>query len=124
MTIIEAINRIDSLIFNTYTQNDKMEWLSRLDSMVMRHIIDNHEGAEGISFNGYTADAPVETVLLVPAPYDEMYLKWLEAQIHYHNGEYDKYNNAIVMYNTVFENYAAYYNRNHKPVQRGRRFLF
>ena len=124
MTIIEAINRIDSLIFNTYTQNDKTEWLSRLDSMVMRHIIDNHEGAESISFSGYTADTPLETVLLVPAPYDEMYLKWLESQIHYHNGEYDKYNNAILMYNTVFENYAAYYNRTHKPVQRGRRFLF
>ena len=124
MTIIEAINRIDSLIFNTYTQNDKTEWLSRLDSMVMRHIIDNHEGAESIYFSGYTADTPLETVLLAPAPYDEMYLKWLEAQIHYHNGEYDKYNNAILMYNTVFENYAAYYNRTHKPVQRVRRFLF
>lgn len=124
MTIIEAITRIDSLIFNTYTQNDKVEWLSRLDSMVMRHIIENHEGADSIIFSGYTADTPLETVLLVPAPYDEMYLKWLEVQIHYHNGEYDKYNNAIMMYNTVFENYAAYYNTTHKPVQRGRRFLF
>ena len=90
----------------------------------MRHIIENHEGADSIIFSGYTADTPLETVLLVPAPYDEMYLKWLEVQIHYHNGEYDKYNNAIMMYNTVFENYAAYYSRTHKPVQRGRRFLF
>jgi hypothetical protein len=124
MTIIEAITSIDSLIFNTYTQNDKVAWLSRLDANVMRHIIDNHEGAEDVSFSGYTAQTPLDTVLLVPAPYDEMYLKWLEAQIHYHNGEYEKYNNAIIMYNTVFESYAAYYNRTHKPVSQGRRFLF
>lgn len=124
MTIIEAINRIDALIFNTYKQPDKIEWLSRLDSMVKRLIIDTHQGAESTSFSGYTVDTPLDTVLLVPAPYDEMYLRFLEAQIHYHNGEYDKYNNAIILYNTEFEAYQSYYNRTHMPVQRGRRFLF
>jgi len=124
MTIIEAINRTDALKFNTYTQTDKIEWLSRLDSMVKRLIIDTHESAESTSFSGYTANTPLDTVLLVPAPYDEMYLRWLEAQIDYHNGEYDKYNNAIIMYNTTFEAYQSYYNGTHKPVQRGRRFLF
>ena len=124
MTIIEAINRIDALIFNTYKQPDKIEWLSRLDSMVKRLIIDTHQGAESTSFSGYTVDTPLNTVLLVPAPYDEMYLRFMEAQIHYHNGEYDKYNNAIILYNTEFEAYQSYYNRTHMPVQHGRRFLF
>ena len=81
MTIIEAINRTDSLKFNTYTQTDKVEWLSRLDSMVKRLIIDTHEGAESTSFSDYTANTPLDTVLLVPAPYDEMYLRWLEAHL-------------------------------------------
>ena len=124
MKIIEAITRLEALKFNTYKQNDKVDWLSRLDSMVKKQIIDAHEGAEAVSFSGYTADTPTETVLLVPAPYDEMYLRWLEAQIDYHNGEYDKYNNAIIMFNTIFEAYKQHYNSAHKPVQRGRRFLF
>ena len=124
MKINEAINRLDALKLNTYSQNDKVEWLSRLDSMVKRQIIDTHEGGESISFSGYTADTPPDTVLLVPAPYDEVYLRWMEAQIDYHNGEYDKYNNAIIMFNTAFEAYAAYYNQNHMPVSHGRRFLF
>ena len=124
MTIREAIHRTDTLIFNSYKQNDKIEWLSRLDSMVKRLIIDTHQGAENTSFSGYTDITPLDTVLLVPAPYDEMYLRFLEAQIHYHNGEYDKYNNAIVLYNTEFEAYQSYYNRTHMPVQSGRRFLF
>ena len=109
MTIIEAINRLDTLKFNTYTQDDKVAWLSRADAMVKKLIIDTHEGAEDVNFTGYD---------------DEVYLRWMEAQIDYHNGEYDKYNNAIIMYNTAFEAYQNYYNRTHMPVQKGRRFLF
>ena len=124
MTIIEAITRLDELKFNAYTQDDKVEWLSRLDSAVKLQIIDNHVGAENISFSGYNKDTHPNTVLLVPAPYDEVYLRWMEAQIDYHNGEYDKFNNSIVMYNTAFDNYQKYYIRTHKPVQTGRRFLF
>ena len=124
MKIIDAITRLDSLKFNTYTQEDKIEWLSRLDNMVKQQVIDTHEGAEAVSFNGYTAETPTDTVLLVPAPYDEVYLRWMEAQIDYHNGEYDKYNNAIIMFNAAFESYQKHYNSAHRPVQRGRRFLF
>lgn len=124
MTIIEAINRLDVLKANTYTQPEKIAWLSRLDSMVKKQIIDTHEGSEAVIFGGYTEDTPHNTVLLVPAPYDEVYLRWLEAQIDYYNHEYDSYNNAIIMFNTAFEAYAAYYNQHHMPVSRGKRFLF
>lgn len=115
MTIIDAINRIDSLKQNTYTNSDKIAWLSKLDSMVKRHIIDTHDGAESYSFKSYDDDTDLQTELLVPEPYDEMYLRWLEAQIDYANGEYGKYNNAILMFNTTYEGYANYYNRNNMP---------
>lgn len=124
MKIVEAINKIDSLMHNTYGQEDKVAWLSELDSDVKRLIIDTHEGAEAVTFTGYDDSTDLQTELLIPSPFDSVYLRWLEAQIHYHNGEYDRYNNAIVMYNTAFDAFAAYYNRTHKPVSRGRRFLF
>ena len=124
MKIIEAISSLDALKFNTYTQSDKVDWLSRLDSMVKSQIIDTHEGAEAVTFTGYDDNTSLDTVLLVPAPHDEMYLRWMEAQIDYHNGEYDKYNNAIILFNAAYERYEAYYNQKHKPVSRGRRFLF
>ena len=114
MKIIEAINRIDSLKHNTYTQNDKVAWLSRLDSMVKSLIIDTHEG-DAVTFTGYDDKTDLNTELLVPAPFDEIYLRWLEAQIDYHNGEYDKYNNAILMYQTAYEGFQNHYNRTHMP---------
>ena len=122
MTIIEAINQIDSLKHNTYTQSDKVAWLSRLDSMVKKHIIDTHEGADEVAFTGYDDSTDLQTELLVPEPYDEVYLRWMEAQIDYCNGEYDKYNNAIDMFNTAFEGYKNYYNRTHMP--KGKKFKF
>lgn len=115
MKIIEAINRIDSLKHNTYSNNEKLAWLSRMDSMVKRLIIDTHEDGEDITFTGYDDRTDLNTELLVPAPFDEMYLRWLEAQIDYTNGEYDKYNNAILMYQAAYDGYANYYNRNHMP---------
>ena len=116
MTITEAINRIDGLKHNTYSQSDKVDWLSRLDSMVKKHIIDTHEGAEEVNLTGYDDSTDFSTELLVPAPYDEVYLRWMEAQIDYHNGEYNKYNNAILMFNTAYEAYQNYYNRTHMPI--------
>lgn len=122
MKIIEAINGIDSLKHNTYTESDKVAWLSRLDSMVKKHIIDTHEGADEVTFTGYDDSTDLQTELLVPAPYDEVYLRWMEAQIDYHNGEYDRYNNAIEMFHTAYEGYQNYYNRNHMP--KGKKFKF
>lgn len=123
MTIIEAINGIDSLKPNSYPQQDKVRWLSILDGTIKTEIIDTHEGAEGVIFNGYEDVNLFDTVLLVPAPYDDIYIKWLEAQIDYANGETAKYNNSMVMYNTAYTAFERYYNRTHMPKGKSIKFF-
>lgn len=123
MKIREAIGTIDSLKHNTYTQSDKIAWLSRLDASIKRLIIDTHEGADEVTFTGYDDTTDLDTELLVPAPFDEIYLQWLEAQIDYTNGEYNKYNNAIMMYNTAFQAYRNHYNSTHMPLGKGFKFF-
>lgn len=122
MKIIEAINRIDALKHNTYSQTDKVQWLSRVDWMIKRHIIDTHEGAEEVSFTGYDDSTDLQTELLAPPPYDELYLRWMEAQIDYHNGEYGKYNNSVEMFNIAYEGFQNYYNRTRMP--KGKKFKY
>ena len=122
MKIREAIERIDSQKHNVYSQNEKIAWLSRLDFLVKTLIIDAHEGAETLEFTGYNDRTDMETELLVPAPFDEVYLRWLEAQMDYSSGEYDKYNNSMEMFNTAYEGYRNYYNRTHTPI--GKKFKF
>lgn len=122
MTIIEAINQIDSLKPNIYSSTDKVRWLSNLDWMVKTEIIDTHEGAEDVSFGGYTEETPLETVLLVSAPHDDLYIKWLEAQIDYANGEYGRYNNSLPTFTATYSTFNNYYNRTHMP--KGTEFKF
>ena len=124
MTIIEAINRIDHLKPNAYSQQDKVRWLSNLDGVVKKEIIDTHEGGEDVIFEGYNDNTLLTTELLIPAPYDGVYVRYLEMQIDYANGEYAKYNNSTVEYNTAFSAFEKYYNRDHTPRSRGSRFLF
>lgn len=113
MTIAEAISGIDALKANTYTDHDKIVWLSELDGMIHREIITTHEGAE--AFAPYDDDTPTDTVLLAEYPYDTVYMPWLEAKIDYYNGEYGKYNNSNAMFSAAYSAYRNWYNRTHNP---------
>jgi hypothetical protein len=123
MTIIEAINKIDSLKPNTYSQPDKIKWLSNLEGVIKTEIIDTHEGAENVNFAGYDVDTPLDTIMIVPAPYDDIYIKWLEAQIDYANGEITRYSNSMIMYNTAYNAFNRYYNRTHMPKGKSIKFF-
>ncbi len=123
MTIIEAINKIDSLKPNGYTQPDKVAWLSALDGIIKKEIIDTHEGSENVIFVGYDEETALDTVMLVPAPYDDVYVKWLEAQIDYANGDTAKYNNSMTMYNAAYYAFQRHYNRTHMPIGKSMKFF-
>lgn len=123
MTIIEAINRIDAVNPNNYTQPEKVAWLSTLDGVIKKEIVDTHEGSEAVTFAGYNEETPLDTELIVSAPYDEVYLFWLQSKIDYWNGEMGKYNNSIAMYNTAYNNFEKAYNREHKPISKKLKFF-
>ena len=124
MTIAEAISKVDALKPNTYTPEDKIDWLSTLDHRVKSQIIDAHECNDPIFFYGYDSLTDQDMELLVHAPYDEMYLRWLEAMIEYHNSEDERYNQAITLFNNAYEGYKKHYTRTHMPISNGNRFTF
>ena len=99
MTIRQAIDRLDSRMANTFTNSDKVAWLSAADSMINASVF----STSGTEYS----DADLDTYLLAPAPVDEMYLHYLEAMIHYHNHDYGEYNNAVVQYTEQIEAYRA-----------------
>jgi len=53
--------------------------------------------------------------LLLSAPLEECYLHFLEAQIHYCNGELARYANAMALFQTVYQSWADHYHRTHMP---------
>ena len=146
MTINEAINQIDALKPNTISTAIKTRWLSTLDLEIQQNIIDTHESETESSFDGYTehdvssvtvtghkivysntpggsSSTDTSTVLLVPAPYDEMYILYLRSQIDYAYEEYAKYNNSNAMFLAAYAEFERWYNRTHMPKSKSKSFF-
>jgi hypothetical protein len=113
MTIIEAINGIDTIKPNKYTTEQKIEWLKKLDGLLKEQVIDTHEGGRDIVIGeNYNEN---DTELIVSAPHDELYIHYLAMKIDFANNEYRKYNNSASMYNESLLEFKKWYNREHMP---------
>lgn len=118
MTIGEAIKQTDDLKPNQYNPEQKIKWLSELDELIKKNIIDTHDGGDLISFTPYTEETSMDTVLLVPELYTNIYLYWLFTKIDFFNAEFERYNNSVIMYDNAYLEYAKYYNRSNMPLQK------
>ena len=83
MKISEAIAEVDAAKINTYSVEQKIKWLNRLDTRIYNQIILTHhynDGEDPVVFDGYDV-GDEDTELIVGEPYAEMYVRWLEGQI-------------------------------------------
>lgn len=117
MTIAQAIAACDRLHPNQFDAADKIKWLSELDGRIAGEIHASYEGMDA-EFAGYAVDAPPDTPLLVGAPYDDIYVKYLSSQVDFYNNEADRYNNSAAMYNALWQAYAAHVARTRMPRQK------
>lgn len=116
MTVIEIIQKIDEIKPNTLSQEEKMRFLTTVDQTVKKQIIDNHVGGESVGFAPYTDGTSLDRELLVPSPFDDIYLYWVAAQIDYWNDEIEGYNNNMGMYTNAYNEFANDYRRTHMPI--------
>ena len=61
MTIIDAITQADETNKNGYSMLQKITWLSRVEAMVKKEVIDTHDGGCGIRFSGFDESTPPDT---------------------------------------------------------------
>ena len=107
MTILEAILFADSLKPNAFTHEQKLVWLNGLEGRLLNlvHCVPLDQ------LQPYLLPDDENTVLLVPAPYSDVYWKWLCAMIDYANGEYDKYAASQLVANSAYLEYAKWVQR-------------
>lgn len=122
MTIQTAIDRIDTLKPNKYTDMQKVAWLSELDGMVFSELLMTHEQPSIITFDGYDESTSNDEELLVPYPYTDVYQHYLAMQMDLANAELQKYANDKILFNNAYNTYSDYYTRTHMPLQRVRQF--
>lgn len=113
MKIHDAIAKCDTIYPNTIGNGEKVDLLSQLDGKVKAEIFDKYESNEGEGFSGYTDDTSNDTVLLVPFPYDNIYVSWLVAHMYLLMEEYGKYNDWLIIFNNEWDSYEQHYAQNH-----------
>lgn len=111
-TMNKVIEHVDSVKPNTFDAETKFKWLCDLDGMISRVVMQR----DPIK---YKFPNDMDTELLVGAPFESIYDLYLEAQVDFHNREYDHYNNSMLMFNAQFEEYKKAYIRENRPVSAG-----
>lgn len=88
MTAAQAIAQLDALTPNTYDQPQKLLWLARAEAGLLPE-------------QGKQAALEADTLLQAGEPYDELYIRYMQAQIFLEAGEITRYNNAMALYNNA-----------------------
>ena len=144
MTIREVLTAVKAMKPSQYDDETLVRWMSELNARLWQDILYRYGRrvpplltastlcAEatafippcGISAPSQPVGPPLpltlkdmEQPLLVAFPHDDLYVKWLCAQIDYQNAEFDRYNNSLVHFNAGLQAFADWYNRAHMPRQ-------
>ena len=116
MTAGEVIALVDALRPNQYGEEQKLRWLSTLDGQIQKELLEAYQG-ELAPFSGYNAGTELRTTnLLVPFPFDDLYLRYLVMRIDLEQGELERYNNDAAAFNRIWQSYAAHHGRTHDPL--------
>ena len=116
MTVREALAAVKTLKPVNYDDQTLLRWLNELSARAWEDVLSRYGEPEHPGPPVLTLNEP-EAALPIPYPHDDVYLKWLFAQIDFHNGEYDRYNNSTVVFNAGFQAFGDSWNRTHMPRQ-------
>lgn len=67
-----------------------------------------------LDYTPYDETTSGETVLLCPSMFKDLYRYWIEKNVDISNREIGAANNAMAIFQTYYDDYFAYYNRNHR----------
>lgn len=113
MTIAEAIARADTLRpGNPYSEAQKRAWLAALDGRIWLEV---HQGDQDEMPVYPETEEGTSPALLVHAPFDELYPAYLESQIDFADLEWEAYSVSARSYNALYDGYAKWYLRQHRP---------
>lgn len=114
VTIENIIDAVDALKPNPYTDAQKTAWLSRCEGQILTECY--LMPIEDVPVYDCSTDSGI--VPLVPPPYDKLYESYICAMIDYANGEYNKYQNTMQMFNRDMSDFVRWLTRLYEPARR------
>lgn len=106
-TLQQALTRIDAICPNAWDKTAKLLWLNECESMIQTRIL----GTAPEQCITYDADTDRSTKLLVPAPFDRLYVYYVIAMCDYAAHETAHYTDSMMLFNAALDEYAKWYQR-------------
>lgn len=106
-TLQQALTRIDTICPNAWDDAAKLLWLNECESMIQTRIL----GTAPEACITYDADTARTTPLLVPAPFDRLYVYYVIAMCDYAAHETAHYADSMALFNAALDEYAKWYQR-------------
>lgn len=114
MTVGELIERTIMLRGRQYDENVMVGWLNEIEGQVVDDVVNRAEGYE-TEYRTLSYAQDTERQLTIPDRFQDVYINYMLSKIDYHNQETERYNNDVVMYNSAYDAYAAWFRRNNMP---------
>lgn len=111
MTLKQVIDLADSLRPNDFSAEVKTQWINDLESMIQAEVF-LFAPDDTICYD-YTTDSNCE--LLVDKPHDKIYYSYLQAMIAMGNGEYDRYENEMKLFNSFYTSFRKWFTDHYDP---------
>lgn len=121
MKLNDAISEAQALRPSEIQRSMMIRWLSALDGQLWQEIVSKYIPDDDTpdtmpEYDPSATHTNPDTVLMVQAPYDEMYIDYLVMRIDLINADYERYNNGAVRFREEWQAYVDWYNRNHTHV--------
>lgn len=97
MKVSDVINYVDAMEPNAYSSVQKARWIEECEGIVWQRAF----LLQPIKFPDRPPWTVMEEELGLAAPHDKVYTRYLQAQIHYANGEYERYASSMQMFNAA-----------------------
>lgn len=111
MTVAQVIRMVDDIKPNAFSDETKTQWISECEGLVQTEIlllaVDD--------CRSYTFERDADTVLLAKPPHDKLYWAYLSAMVDFGNGEYEKYQNTMQLFNSHYSEYMRWYALHYRP---------
>ena len=112
MTLKQVIEFVDDTKPNAFTNEQKTVWINELEGRIQAQVFLWDVATLCVQ---YTYSEDFDPELLVGPPYDDIYREWLKAKIDEANGEYDKYQNSMAMFNAAWDEFKVWFIRTYHP---------
>lgn len=123
MTIEEVLAEIEEIKPNAYDNNMLITWLSELDGRIFEDVVKTHHREIDDTMPYFEPYTNTSQELLVKFPHTDIYRNYLSAMIDYSNGETDRYQNSMLVFNSAYTSFVNDYNRTHRPIGQPLRFF-